>query len=287
MSKISRRELGRAGLVAAAATTAVVATSSSAIAQQESTWDAIGKRGSLRLGGVNAPPWFIHDAASGAWSGLGTTVATELAKVLGVKLEIVEVQWGTSIAALQANKIDLMPILDPTPERAKAVDFPPGIAIVDIALGVLVADNLKADNWADFNNEATTISVTQGTSQEQFVTRHLTKATILRLPSNDEVVAAFQSGRANVASAFIPPLVMLQQRLGRGRVVIPKPVHASSSSVAVRLEADKRFRDWLGNSIFFWYNTAQIAQWYDETVAQLGVDPSKVPGVLRTLWTSS
>ena len=40
-----------------------------------------------------------------------------MAKELGVKFDPVEVTWGTSIAALQANKIDVMFVLDATPKR--------------------------------------------------------------------------------------------------------------------------------------------------------------------------
>jgi len=41
-----------------------------------------------------------------------------------VELETVEVTWGTAVSALQANQIDIMFVLDATPERALAIDFP-------------------------------------------------------------------------------------------------------------------------------------------------------------------
>ena len=47
-----------------------------------------------------------------------------MAADLGVKFEPIEVSWGTAIAALQGNKIDMMSMMDATPERAQAVDFP-------------------------------------------------------------------------------------------------------------------------------------------------------------------
>jgi len=43
---------------------------------------------------------------------------------LRVELETVEVTWGTAVSALQANQIDIMFVLDATPERALAIDFP-------------------------------------------------------------------------------------------------------------------------------------------------------------------
>ena len=79
---------------------------SSAFAQEKSTWKAIKDRGSLRIGVTQAPPWFYKDPAGNEWTGLGSSIGKAMAKELGVKFDPVEVTWGTSIAALQANKID-------------------------------------------------------------------------------------------------------------------------------------------------------------------------------------
>ena len=43
---------------------------------------------------------------------------------MDVKLETIEVTRGSAIAALQANKIQIIFLLDATPKRALAVDFP-------------------------------------------------------------------------------------------------------------------------------------------------------------------
>jgi polar amino acid transport system substrate-binding protein len=273
-------------LIAAIAATVFVAGLAGgqvARAQEASTWDEIAKRGSLRIGVVNTAPWFIQDPKTKDWSGTGVSIGQAMAEALGVKFEPVEVQWGTSIPALQSKKIDIMFFLDPTPERAKAADFPL-VPVVDIALGVLVEDGIKAATWQDLNNDKITVAVPQGTSMDRHVTATLTKAQILRFPSNAEAVAAFQSKRANVASMFLPPLIMLQSKIGRGSIVIPKPLVAGPAGAAVRIEPDKRFRDWAGASIFFWYHSGQISKWYKQTLTSQGIDPAKVPSVVRSEW---
>ena len=68
----------------------------------ESTWDSIHQRKSLKIGVVQAPPWFLKDPATGKWSGFGYSVGAAMAETLDVKLEAVEVTWGSAIAALQA-----------------------------------------------------------------------------------------------------------------------------------------------------------------------------------------
>jgi polar amino acid transport system substrate-binding protein len=59
-----------------------------------------------------------------------------------VKFEPVEVTWGTAIAALQGNKIDMMSMMDATPERAQAVDFPK-TPLLFYSLAVLARDDLR------------------------------------------------------------------------------------------------------------------------------------------------
>ena len=249
----------------------------------ESTWDSIHQRKSLRIGVVQAPPWFLKDPATGKWSGFGYSVGKAMADTLGVKLETVEVTWGSAIAALQANKIDTMFVLDATPKRALAVDFP-AQPLLYYALAVLGREDLDMENWSDLNKDGIKISVTQGTTMERYVTKHLPKAEILRFPSNGESVAAFQSGRVDAVSLFHPPLIAMQKKMGKGKIVVPKPVRASASSAAVRMEKDKRWRDWVNTAISYWYITGESQKWYEEFLSDFGLDPKAVPAIQKELW---
>lgn len=249
----------------------------------DSTWDSIKERKSLRIGVVQAPPWFLKDPATGKWSGFGYSVSKAMADTLGVKLETVEVTWGSAIAALQANKIDTMFVLDATPKRALAVDFP-AQPLLYYALAVLGREDLKMDNWSDLNQDGIKLSVTQGTTMERYVTKHLPKAKILRFPSNGESVAAFQSGRVDAVSLFHPPLIAMQKKMGKGKIVVPKPVRASASSAAVRKETDKRWRDWVNTAISYWYITGQSQKWYEDFLSDFGLDPKAVPAIKKELW---
>jgi polar amino acid transport system substrate-binding protein len=249
----------------------------------DSTWDSIHKRKSLKIGVVQAPPWFLKDPVSGQWSGFGYSVGKAMAETLGVKLETVEVTWGSAIAALQANKIDIMFVLDATPKRALAVDFP-AQPLLFYALAVLGREDLSMENWSDLNKDGIKLSVTQGTTMERYVTKHLPKAKILRFPSNGESVAAFQSGRVDAVSLFHPPLIAMQKKMGKGKIVVPKPVRASASSAAVRLEQDKRWRDWVNTAISYWYVTGESQKWYEEFLSDFGLDPKAVPAIQKELW---
>ncbi len=252
-------------------------------AKDQSTWEAIKSRGDLRIGVTQSPPWFYKDPATQEWSGLGVSVGKAMADELGVKLKTVEVTWGTAVAALQANKIDIMFVLDATPSRALAIDFP-SQPFLYYALAVLANDDLKVQSWADLNKKEIKLAVTQGTTMDAYVTKHLDKATILRFPSNGEAIAAFQSRRVDAVSLFSPPLIAMRKKLGRGKIILPTPIRAAASSAGVRKEEDKTFRDWVSTSIAYYYETGQTQTWYEEFLNNFGVDPKSVPSLRKEDW---
>ena len=276
--------LVRKGVIALfAALMTVFAVATAGQAQEKSTWEAIKERGSLRVGVTQAPPWYFKDPSASEWSGLGASVGRAMAKELDVKFEPVEVTWGTAVPALQANQIDIMFVLDATPARAMAVDFP-SQPLLYYALAVLADDDLKIATWEDLNKEGVKIAVTQGTTMDSYVTARLKKAEILRFPSNGEAVAAFQSRRVNAVSLFHPPLIAMRKQIGRGKIVLPTPIRQSASSAGVRRETDKTFRDWVNTAISYYYETGQTQAWYEEFLTGFGVDPASVPAIRREDW---
>ncbi len=252
-------------------------------AQSASTWQAIKERGSLRVGVTQAPPWFFKQPGGSEWTGLGSAVGKAMAKEIGVEFEPVEVTWGTAVAALQANKIDIMFVLDATPKRALAIDFP-AQPLLYYALAVLADDKLAVKSWSDLNKPGIKIAVTQGTTMDRYVSARLTEATILRFPTNGESVAAFQSRRVNAVSLFHPPLIAMRKKIGRGKIVLPVPIRQSASSAGVRREADKTFRDWVNTAIAYYYATGQTQVWYQDFLESFGVDPATVPAIRREDW---
>ncbi len=277
------RQFGKmigAGIIALAAT---IGLNAAAQAQQPSTWNAIQERDTLRIGVTQAPPWYFFNPATGAWSGLGISIGSAMAETLGVDVAFVEVTWGTAVSALQADQIDIMFVLDATPARAMAVDFPPQ-PLLYYALAVLADDDLTIETWDDLNQPGIKIAVTQGTTMDSYVSARLTQTEILRFPSNGEAVAAFQSRRVNAVSLFHPPLIAMRQRIGRGQIVLPEPIRQSASSAGVRRDGDGRWRDWVNTAISYYYQTGQTQVWYEEFLIEFGVDPASVPAIRRENW---
>lgn len=262
---------------------AMLFTGVAAQAQEKSTWDAIKERGSLRVGVTQAPPWFYKDPLGTEWTGVGATIGKEMAKTLGVEFEPVEVTWATAVAALQADKIDVQFVLDATPERAMSVDFP-SQPLLYYALAVLADDDMQITNWDDLNKEGVKVSVSKGTTMESYILEHLPNAEILSFPDNAAALAAFQSGRVNAVCLYHPPLITMRKNVGRGQIVIPKPIRQTASSAGVRMESDKRFRDWVNTTISYYYETGQTQKMFEDFLVSFDVDPSTVPAIRREDW---
>jgi polar amino acid transport system substrate-binding protein len=279
MKHTMRRMLGA---VVVAALAAVMAASACA-QQASSTWQQIKQRGELRIGVTPGEPWYFKDPGSGQWSGIGYRMGQQIAKDLGVKLVPVETTWGNSVAAIQANQIDVMFVLDPTDERKKAIDFPDE-PFFWYAQGVLVRDGLQAKTWEDLDKPEVKLAVTLGTAPDRDVTKRLPKAKIERFQNMDEAIAAFYAGRVDGAAFYHPALVMQQARVKKGSVVIPQPVVALSTSAGIRREDDKSFRDFLGKEFDKYYKSGETQKFYEEFLAARGVDAKKAPPILKEQW---
>jgi polar amino acid transport system substrate-binding protein len=250
-----------------------------------STWERIRGQKVLRIGVTSGEPWFYKDPASGAWSGIGYAAGAAMAKDLDAKLVPVETTWGNAVAALQADQFDVMFVLDATPQRALAIDFPVQ-PFFYYAQGVLVRDGLEAKHWSDLDKPEVRIAVTLGTAPDRDVTARLPHAHIERYPGNDQSILAFQSGHVDAVCLYHPALVLQQHRVRMGKVVLPEPILASSTSAGVRREADKTWRDWLGLALGFYYTTGQTQGFYEAFLRSRGIDPKEAPAVMREMWGS-
>ena len=251
-------------------------------AQEQSTWDKIHATGKLRMGVTQAPPWYSKNPTTGEWdSGLIVSVGKAMAEELGVELEVAEVTWATSIAALQADKIDMM-FLDPT-SSASPTTARPFQPLLYISLAVLARDDLPVESWQDLNKPDVSVAVPQASSMDAFLTRTIPDADIQRFPDNGASLAAFQSGRVDAVCLFHPPLLAARKKFGAGKIVIPTPAFSSPSSIAVRREADKTFRDWVSHTIYFYYETGRTQRWYEEFLSDYGLDPKASPVIQREL----
>lgn len=126
-------------MILGAAVAALSAAASPAVAQ--SVLDDIKARGELRVAGVLYRP-LISQRPSGEYVGMDVEVMKEMAKDLGVKLNVVNAEWATAVAGIESKKWDIVPALCITDKRKEVVDFSESYITIGATLAT-AADNPK------------------------------------------------------------------------------------------------------------------------------------------------
>ena len=281
-SKISedRREALRYALAIGSGAALAAATAAPARAEDaaDNTLDRVRAAKVMRIAVLPGElPYFNKDLASGAWSGMCIEMASDIAKLLDVKLEYTESTYGNSILDLQANKIDVGFALSPTPQRALVVDFCG--AVFHHPFGAMLKKGMEAKTWADINKPEVKIAVDVGSANEAVARRYAPNATIKSLKSRDEVMLEMASGRVDVVvNALILGLTAIAKNPNLGTYkILQTPSVAIPSSMAVRRESDKRWRDFLAVWVEYNRGIGQMREWFVKGLSLSGVKPEDVP----------
>ncbi len=274
---VSRRDL--AGLIGggALAATMVSATTAAQAQATDNTFQRIISSKKLRIGGVaTGAPWTTKDKNTGQWGGQFYDIGKALATDMEVELEIVETTWGNAILDLQANKIDVMFGMNPTPKRALAVDFT--VPVYNSALVVIAKPGFEPKTWAELNKPEVKIAVDMGSAHDQVASRLCPKATIVRFKSLDEATLALSTGRVDAQSIFWMGGVRAVKRDPRlGKVIAPTPLFGSTSNAAIRRETDKSLRDFLNTWIVYAQGLGLIREAVISSLAQVDITLDDLP----------
>lgn len=274
---VSRRDL--AGLIGGGtlAATMVSATTAAQAQATDNTFQRIISSKKLRIGGVaTGAPWTTKDKNTGQWGGQFYDIGKALATDMEVELEIVETTWGNAILDLQANKIDVMFGMNPTPKRALAVDFT--VPVYNSALVVIAKPGFEPKTWAELNKPEVKIAVDMGSAHDQVASRLCPKATIVRFKSLDEATLALSTGRVDAQSIFWMGGVRAVKRDPRlGKVIAPTPLFGSTSNAAIRRETDKSLRDFLNTWIVYAQGLGLIREAVISSLAQVDITLDDLP----------
>jgi ABC-type amino acid transport substrate-binding protein len=174
------------------------ALAASAAAQSSPTIAKIKQEGVLRVAMADSPPSQSKNPATDTWEGYNVEMAEDLARVLDVRLEIVDATWATLIPGLLAEQYDICMVdMFATPERAQTVVFTD--AYNKLGYSFLVRGDSPYQRWEDLNDPKVTIVTLSGTSGEPFVRQHLPKATMRSIVSDNNYAPHMEvmNGRAD------------------------------------------------------------------------------------------
>ncbi len=259
----------------------LVALSWPVAASAQSVWETVKSSGKLRVCVVTAGTPYSEKDATGRWHGLMVTMGEDLAKQLKVEAVEQETTWGTAVLDIQSNKCDVMFGLNPTPNRWEAVDF--AGPLWKFSYTLVVRKDLDAgDTWEDYNKPNITLSVIQGTADEEAARRYAPKAKILTFSNLSEAVLAVQSHRADALVSTALSAVMAHQRNpAMGNFVQVKPEYGLPAYAVVRKDGDGRFREYLNHWAEYNRDLGNIELWIKDSLASVGVEKDDIPKAIH------
>jgi polar amino acid transport system substrate-binding protein len=152
-------------------------------------------RASINLGN---PVLAKLDAKSGEASGVSVDLARELARRLGVPVQLVVVKSaGASVENLEQGKADIG-FFAIDPKRAKEIGFTRPYVLIEGFYAVRRDSPITSNGEVD--RPGITVAVGQGSAYDLFLTRELKNATLVRVPTSPAVVQAFLDQNLAVAA---------------------------------------------------------------------------------------
>jgi len=273
------KTLGRYVLLAAAAVMGFAALAAPGLAQDgKSTIDQIRERGVLRVPGiVNEDPYFNKDPRTGEWHGFAIDMASDIAKTLGVKLQVVESSWANSILDVQSGRADLALALTALPERALSVSFSSPTYYNSFVIVSPDAD-LATKSWGELNDPKYTFAVDLGSSQDLITQQFLPKANVLRFKTRDEAIVAVSTGKAQaLVSTALNGLVIAKKTTAIGKVYVPKPVLSSPSVAGVNYSTDEQFKSFISAWADYNRESGNNQSWIMKSLEPFGVTLDDLP----------
>ena len=151
------------------------------------------------------------DAATGDARGVSVDLARELARRLGVPVELVTFTTaGQVVDALKAGRVDVgFVAIDP--ERAADISYTAPYVIIEGAY--LVPGDSPIRTNADVDRAGTRVAVGARSAYDLYLSRELKHATIVRAPSSPEVTDFFLARKLDVAAGVKQQLEADAKRL--------------------------------------------------------------------------
>jgi polar amino acid transport system substrate-binding protein len=260
----------------------------------QSTWDRIMQTKVLRIGFAPSDTYGFKDLTNSAapggvragddlWRGFAPVLGQMIAESLGVKAEFVESSDAGAVAGLQSNLIDVFLPVGPTPARATAADFIP-TPIMWFAMTYYSRSKDPLSTWGELNDPKYRIGVVLGAHSDDFVSAHMPKSQINRFPDTNLQIAALQAGRVDGIVALGTTTNLAYGRLKMGKLTTPTPVDVSSTSAAIRQEADPRWHNFLTTALAYYYTSGTVERVYRDILTFRGIDPRDVLPVTRENW---
>jgi cyclohexadienyl dehydratase len=187
-------------------------------------------------------PMTMKDPATNSYKGYDIDVMTELAKDLGVKLELVPTDWKTLVSGVTSGKYHMTGSASVSPSRAKAAGYSNSYFSLATVPLTLTKNLDKFKDWADLDKSSVTVAATLGTTQEKQVKQFFPNAKykIVEAPARD-----FQEVLARRADAHITSNVEAYKLIAKYPQMAIVPVSAPKAPTPIAMLLPQADQVWI------------------------------------------
>ncbi|MFV0335314.1 MAG: transporter substrate-binding domain-containing protein [Tropicimonas sp.] len=239
--------------IAAATATALVAGAAlfaGAPAEAQSIAD-IDAKGTITIGVLTGIPPYDTTDSSGKTDGFLVDLSRDIARDLGVELEVVPVNNASRAAALESGRVDMLVAhMTATPKRAKIFNMTNPYGAYEMRFVAPV--DMELNDLDDLKNKR--VSVPKGGTQDIAVTGYGVEGLeVVRFDDDALAMQALISGQVNATAAVatVANDVIAKRGLAeRFEVKEELPIFTLYWSMAVRKDATE-LHQWLNNFIYY------------------------------------
>lgn len=178
---------------------------------------ALAPGGVLRVGVYPGSPTSLVNGRDGRPAGLTHDLGHELARWLGVRVELVEYRRiAQVIEAMKAGEVDFT-VTNASEARAREVDFT--LPLLGLELGYLVPAGSRIASLADIDRPGVRVGVTQGSTSQGLLTAAYRHAQLVPVPALAAAQEQLRQGRLDAFATNKGILYELAEQLPGARVL--------------------------------------------------------------------
>ena len=179
---------------------------------------ALAPTGKLRAG-LNMANFLLTrtDEKTGAPAGVAADLAHELARRLGVAVELLPYPSPGALADAAKTGVWDVGFLGAEPQRAAEIDF--SAAYVEIEATYLLPSGSPLNSIADVDRAGVRISVPARSAYELSLTRNLKHATLVHSEGLDNAFKRFVADRLDALAGLRPGLIADQEKVPGSRIL--------------------------------------------------------------------
>ncbi|MDK6804828.1 ABC transporter substrate-binding protein/permease [Aerococcus sp. UMB7834] len=243
------------------------------VAGNDQLLDEIKKRGVIKLGvSPDYPPFefLTREGGENKTKGIDISLAEKIADDLGVKLEIVNMEFSSLMSSLETGAIDMIISgMTYTEERDKSVDFTKPYENAGQSLVIRKDDTDRLKDKDSFV-EGTVVGVQQGSYQEDLAKAYMPKAKLLTMQQVPDLLSAL--GTKQVDGVLVDEIMARTATKGNDQLTYVDakvPREENDGKAVVIPENQPSLGEAINHTIDEVVEQDLVNQWADEAADQL------------------